>query len=177
MSQTSNRTWYVLHVKSGAEFKVRAALYRDGHKALVPSEDKLTRYSPSTGERFGRARMCKFPVFARYVFVGIAGKPEWPKITALEPKPIRPVQFDTEPAKLSEQDVSYLSNIRSGDIPAGFNLHKAIKEGELARIASGPFAGLQSKIGKLDGEFAEMEGQVLGASRTLRVPVRQLVAA
>ncbi len=166
------KTWYVLRVAPQTEFQVSDKLHTMGHSHLVPHEIKHV----AKGKRLRKRR---FALYSRYVCVGIVGKPDWQTIQAIEPGPVKPVQFNESdgPATLSEREVDYLASIRGGDLPAGFNLHRALKTGELARIASGNFAGHTTAIKAIDGNRATLQLTMLGGPRDVTIPLAQLEAA
>lgn len=173
MSQTDPRRWYVLSVPSQSEFKIEAELKKQGHDAMVPVEYKWRRRNAHSKHKKRKA----YPVFPRYVFTGIRREPRWPDITSLQPAPVRPVSFDGKPAQLTEDEVARLITISSDRLPQGFNLHKAIREGEIARITDGPFAGHSAHVHKIDGDHATVSLRMLGSDRSVPVPLAQMEAA
>ncbi len=166
------KTWYVLRVAPQTEFQVSDKLHGMGHSYLVPHEVKHTL----KGKRMRKRR---FALYSRYVCVGVVGKPDWQAIQAIEPGPVKPVQFNESdgPATLSEREVDYLASIRGGDLPAGFNLHRALKTGELARIAVGHFMGHTTPIQSIEGDRATLQLTMLGSVREVTIPLAQLEAA
>lgn len=172
------KVWYVLRVPPQAEFQVSDKLHVMGLSYLVPHEIKYTAKARDGGRK--RYHKRRFPLYARYVCVGIAGNPDWHAIKAIEPGPVKPVQFNEHdgPAVLSEHEVECLASIRGGDLPAGFNLHRALKTGELARIASGHWAaGHTSAIQAIEGDQAKLQVTMLGAPRTVTIALSHLEAA
>lgn len=170
---TDPRTWYVVSVPPQAEFKIEAELRKLGHDAMVPVEYKWRRRNAHSKHKKRKA----YPVFPRYVFTGTKGEPRWPEITSLQPAPVRPVSFGGKPAQLAQADVARLVTISSDKLPEGFNLHKAIKAGEVARIAAGPFAGHSAMVRKIEGDRAQMSVPLFGHDNAVLVSLDQLEAA
>lgn len=168
---TEARDWYVLTVPPQCELRIARDLRQGGLDVLVPTIERKVRNA-------GRAKNTrKLPIFARYVFIGVAGSPNWQEIEETEPGPVRPVKFGEHKARLSAADVEYLRTVKA-PVPAGANIQQAIAEGQLARIASGPFTGLHSepiKVGRVRHGYADIGP--IGNLRKVRVPVEQLVAA
>jgi transcription antitermination factor NusG len=163
------RKWYVLRVPAQCEVRVGHELRIRGHQTLVPTEEKRVN-----GNQAGKCnRLRKFPILARYVF--IEGMPSRRHMDEIQHQPIKPLSFGSELATLQPGDVEYLRNLRSDSIPAGFNLHRAIKAGELARIASGPFAGHTATVRNIKGDLADLGS--IGAISKVRLRVGQLEAA
>lgn len=167
-----HRSWYVLQVAPGREFEIAHQLTVRGHEPLIPHSADRSKDKKDGTRGFRRSR--RVPLFPKYVFVGIAGTPQWADVKAIEPRPVMPVQFDdTGPAKLSSRDVEFLRNVK--DAPRRADIVKALQAGDLARIAAGALMGISSVVSKIRGEYAELAP--VGPLGKMRVPLNQLEAA
>ena len=163
----ANHSWYVLSVPPAGEFRVADALKRRGLAFLVPYEKK-----------WSRRKIRRFPVFPRYVFMGCAETPAWMELASIEPAPVKPLSIDGKPAKLSPTEVAHLASIKGSDLPANFNLGKALKEGMPVIITDGPFSGMETRIDKIDSKHgdASVQVQLFGANNSVTIPLASLEA-
>lgn len=163
--------WYAVTTAPQAEFKVAAALRERGLQTLVPVEYKWRRKSPHSPHKKKKA----YPVFTRYVFVGFESQPQWYPLADIEPRPIKAICFNGQPAKLTARDVGYLSSFKAGALAT--NPHKAIQVGKPAQVATGPFAGYTALVETISGERAKMALSIFGDYRPVEIPLAALEAA
>ena len=163
--------WYAVTTAPQREFDVAAALRERGLATLVPIEYKWRRKSPHSPHKKKKA----YPVFTRYVFVGFEDRPQWYPLADIEPRPIRAICFNGQPAKLTAQDVGYLQSF-TPDSQAS-NPHKAIQVGKPAQVAIGPFAGYTALVENISGERARMALSIFGDFRPVEIPLASLEAA
>jgi len=168
--------WYVLRTAPvhRIEFDVMYRLQQREHPAMVPFEEK---HIP---QRFSRhTKRKKFPLFVGYVFAGLRRWEDFLDIRANIPQVIGVVGFNGKPAKLADDDVSFLQalSVEGMRIPV-MNPHRAFAVGQRARIRFGhAFSGQEVLITDIQRKHVEGMMEIFNTRQTVKLSMLDLEAA
>lgn len=128
------RVWYVLHVKPRTEKRVEGYLIHYGYFHYLPMRKKVVRVQR-------RKRTTFLPLFPGYVFTRL--NPD-ERLTMLKTNlMVRMIPVDRPRPMIHQlRQVEHALKAKPDLIPAANTFH----EGELVRIVSGPFRGLEGVV-------------------------------
>ena len=130
------KSWYLIYSKPREEKLAEDHLDRQGYKVYLPL---------ISGRKKQRGRTIKIiqPMFPRYLFICLSDKTDdW--------RPIRStigvstlVRFGNEPAKVPEK---FIRMLKERETAEGYHpsVKTVFKEGDIVRIADGPFEGYEA---------------------------------
>ena len=132
----SGIAWYVIHTKPRQEQRALANLEQQGYQCYLPmiTLEKLTR---------GRLNLVEEPLFPRYLFIcldnGRQGQNWAPIRSTIGVSGL--VTFGSTPAKIDAELIALLHHQQEGlnETP-----ERLFHQGEVLRVADGPFAGLEA---------------------------------
>ena len=182
--------WYAVRTHPQREFTLAGRPDPDGvwlpgvlekkgyDQVFCPSETKAIK----TIKKGRRAFIPKlYPLFTGYIFVG--GSFSWLELMA-EPHITGVVGFpdrygERRPAPISEAEMAKLRAMSGALVPhkRSVNPHRALRVGELAEIAVGPFQGQIVKIEGLHGRKAKVFMNLFNMRKEVEVDVANLEAA
>jgi len=165
-------TWYAIRTAPQREFTVEAMLRVRGYDVFMPVETKRKRVGRGQGRRI---KPVSYPMFIRYIFV--KGPVPWLHLLATN-HVTGVVGFDGAPAPIDDGAIAKVKAM-SADVPhkASVNPHRALREGELAEIMAGPFAGQVVKISGLRGTKARIFLNLFGSKKEAEINLEDLEAA
>jgi len=183
-------TWYAIRTAPQREFLLAGRhdefgewksglLEKKGYASVFcPTETKF-RKTIKKGRRVSIPVL--YPMFCGYIFVG--GAFSWLELMA-EPHITGVVGFPDEfgnrrPAAISESQMEKLRAMSGGLVPhrRSVNPHRALRVGEMAEIAVGPFAGQVVEIKGIQGRKAKIFVSLFGHATLTEIPVADLEAA
>lgn len=182
-------TWYCLRTHPQREFTLTGrpdengewlpgVLERKGYQVFCPTETKF-RKTIKKGRRVSIPRL--YPMFTGYIFVG--GAFSWLHLMA-EPHVLGVVGFpdgfgERRPAPISEAEMAKLRKMSGALVPhkRSVNPHRALRIGELAEIAVGPFSGQIVKIEGLYGRKARVFMNLFNVRKEVEIDLSNLEAA
>lgn len=172
----SHLSWYALQVPPLAEFKVEDALKERGYTVFCPHEYKWRRVS-----RYVKRQKKKYPLLARYVFIGFEGSPSWRTIERLDGVRgiARLVGTEGQALKLPTPEVMHL--MRLCQEPGGRtsqNPHKGLKIGDVVRVVYGPLSGYNGELAAIkNATRARVFLDGLDKMGSIEIPLDALEAA
>lgn len=182
--------WYCIKTHPQREFTLAGRPDADGvwlpgvlekkgyDQVFVPTETKF-RKTIKKGRRVSVPVL--YPLFTGYIFVG--GSFSWLHLMA-EPYISGVVGFpdrygERQPAPISEAEMTKLKSMSGALVPhrRSVNPHRALRVGELAEIAVGPFSGQIVKVEGLHGRKAKIFMNMFGAQKLVDIDLSSLEAA
>ncbi len=172
--------WYALRTAPVArcEFTVLHHVTQRELPAMVPYETKWVR---KPNKRLADER--KFPWFPAYVFVGLTCDQDYIDIRdSIAKRYGRPlvmgiVSFGGRYAKLTPQDVTFLSRLSSAVRPDIINPHKAFQVGGSVQIIDGPFSGNVAKVDSVSRKRVRVMLTMFNSAQVIDMPPSALEAA
>lgn len=183
-------TWYAIRTAPQREFLLAGRhdefgewksglLEKKGYASVFcPTETKF-RKTIKKGRRVSIPVL--YPMFCGYIFVG--GAFSWLELMA-EPHITGVVGFPDEfgnrrPAAISESQMEKLRAMSGGLVPhrRSVNPHRALRVGEMAEIAVGPFAHQIVKVASLHGTKARVFLSLFNVTREVEVDLEMLDVA
>jgi transcription antitermination factor NusG len=132
-----NNNWYVIYTLSNAEKKTYKLLADEGIEVFLPLVKTVRQWSD-------RKKMIHAPLFPNYLFVNIDEKfkSQILKFTGV----IKFLTCTGRPSVIPDGEISAIRQV----IESGYNVsvESEICEGDVVRIANGPFAGLECHLVK-----------------------------
>lgn len=182
--------WYAIRTHPQREFLLAGRPNADGvwlpgllekkgyDRVFCPTETKF-RKTMKKGRRISTPVL--YPSFTGYIFVG--GNFSWLHLMA-EQYVLGVVGFADErgerrPAPISEVEMQKLRSMSGALVPhkRSVNPHRALRVGELAEIAVGPFAGQIVKVEGLHGRKAKIFMNLFGTKKMVDIDLSSLEAA
>jgi len=187
---SDGQSWYAIRVAPQKEFTLGGrhdasgewfpgVLERKGYsRVFVPTETKF-RKTLHKGRRVSIPVL--YPLFTSYIFVG--GAFSWQHLLT-ENHVQGVVGFPDEhgnrrPAPISESEMKKLRAMSGGLVPhrRSVNPHRALRVGEKAEIAIGPFAGQVVEIKGIQGRKAKIFVSLFGHATLTEIAIADLEAA
>ncbi len=129
-SESEKRCWLAAYTRSRHESHVADQLNVKGVESLLPTYEKLSRWSD-------RVRRSKAPLFPGYVFVHVSNEERVPVLQTMGVISI--VSVAGKPAPLGEEEIE---RMRVCGVNAGLTEpHPFLRIGHQVRVKHGPFAG------------------------------------
>jgi|SRR5579871_5531145 len=136
---SSKAAWYALKTRSRHEKAVARVLAERGVRVFLPLFRKRRRWSD-------RYKIVETPVFSTYVFVHIDPKD---RLVVLRVKgSVQLLGNAGEPTPVADSEINSLLALEAGGAP--IEPHRFVKVGQRARIAVGPFRGVEGTLVKRD---------------------------
>jgi transcription termination/antitermination protein NusG len=136
--------WYVVHTKSRHEYKVNSGLLQKNLTTFLPEIE-------SWSKRKDRKKKISTPLFPGYLFVETVFLDNETKLEILKtPGAVRILgkKENSEPMPVPDDKIHAIKRFLDKKVEV-FSLQYP-KEGESARITSGPFAGIEGTVIKSD---------------------------
>lgn len=136
--------WYVIHTRSNHEYKVNAGLVQKNLTTFLP-EIKVW------SKRKDRKKKIAIPLFPGYLFIETALLDDKTKLEILKtPGAVRILgkKENSKPMPVPDEKIQAIKRFLDKKVEV-FSLQFP-KEGESARIISGPFAGIEGTVIKSD---------------------------
>ena len=169
--------WYILRCGAGADFDAEDTLRQSGWTVFVARERK---WRASLLKRRRKSSEADYPRFPGYIFCRIE-PPRWPPfsrwpfaqyvrgILTMSGRPVPLVAGEIE--RLIAEDGVSVPHVNS--VP----VHKALVEGQPARVTAGAFREFVARIDALDGSGARISVQLFGRPCDVRLPLTWLEPA
>ncbi len=136
--------WYAVHTKSRHEYKAHTGLAQKSLMAYLPEMEVWSK-------RKDRRKKISIPLFPGYLFVRIDDMTNEAKLAILKTVGVVKIlgkKENAEPIAVPDDKIEAIRRLleKKADV---FTLQYP-KEGEAARIVSGPFAGIEGTVVKSD---------------------------
>ena len=139
-SFNANRSWCAVHTRYQHETLVETLLVRKGFETFLPTYKKLHRWKD-------RKKQMTHPLFPGYVFVANA-QMEKPRVVST-PGVCAIVSVAGVPALISDSEISTIR--RAVLNPFAVEPHAYLTSGDLVRIVTGPFEGMEGILVRKKG--------------------------
>jgi transcriptional antiterminator NusG len=136
--------WYVIHTRSRHEYKVNSGLIQKNLTTFLPEIEIWSK-------RKDRKKKISIPLFSGYIFVETVFLDNETKLEILKtPGAVRILgkKENSEPMPVPDEKIQAIKLFLDKKVEV-FSLQFP-KKGELARITSGPFAGIEGTVIKCD---------------------------
>ena len=136
--------WYAIHTRSRHEYKVNTGLVQKNLTTFLPEIEVWSK-------RKDRKKKIAIPLFPGYLFVETASLDNETKLVILKtPGAVRILgkKENSEPLPVPDDKIQAIKRLLDKKVEI-FSLQFP-KEGEPARIISGPFAGIEGTVIKSD---------------------------
>ena len=141
----SSRKWYVFYTYPKFEKKVHDYLVKESYESFLPMHWVVRQWSD-------RKKRLYVPLFPNYIFV----KTERVQIFEIlkNPKVIRCVKFNEQPAFLKQKEVDCIKEIVETDY--NFEVMSDLEVGDSIMITEGPLIGMRGVLaeGRSNNRFA-----------------------
>lgn len=171
--------WYLLKVKTGAEFKIHDLLTDNNIEVYSPYEKKAVRRSKQ--QKKSRVRINYIlPVLLGYLLINIDDFTEIYDLISKYSNVYGLLYDGTSPYRLHDSVIDELKEI----YPVGYKTGKLknsieqikprYKKNDILKIDSGPFSGLQISVLSVTDSNLIGNLQILGASRAVTVALDEI---
>lgn len=167
--------WYAFRTEPQKEFAAQEIVNRHGYRAIVPYEWRMVRRSRHVKKKTYNV----YQHLIGYVFVEFKHPPNWYEMFSMRClKSV--VGFGGVPMPIPQAGIDRLVSLTNMHVPHvhSRNTRRAsFMPGDTARIADGPFKGLEGRVEAVKGKHARMAFEMLGCVREVDVPIETMEAA